>query len=183
MCTSTDFLGLALKHVIVHSCGALCTTVVHDFYLLRLACSVFVSVSEFMLLIFRLSHLIAVRQGVCYSYLTSSCDYALFSFLKRRGKDQTDKKLTSQLLIDSWASLHTELTSPTLRVPTCPFATFSCFRLYHHPQTQQKSTVLTSSKVSQQEVPLMGGTISHIAVTKIYTQNILHSDGNILLLV
>ena len=45
---STDFLSLALKHLIVHSCGALCTTVVYDFLLLRLASSVFVSVSEFI---------------------------------------------------------------------------------------------------------------------------------------
>jgi hypothetical protein len=29
---STDFLDLVLKHLIVHSCGALCTTAVHDFY-------------------------------------------------------------------------------------------------------------------------------------------------------
>jgi hypothetical protein len=126
---STDFLSIALKHLIVHSCGALCTTVVHDVYLLRLASSVFVSVSEFILLIFRLSHLIAVRQGVCCSYLTSSCNYAFFSFSKRRRNDQNCKKLTSQLLIDSGASLHTELTSPTLPVPTCPLAALSCFRL------------------------------------------------------
>jgi len=76
---------------------------------------------------FRLSHLVAVRQGVCCSYLTSSCKYALFSFLKRRGKDQTVKKLTSQLIIDSGASWHTELTSPTLFVPTCHLATFFVF--------------------------------------------------------
>ena len=29
---STEFLSLALKHLIVHSCVALCTTAVHDFY-------------------------------------------------------------------------------------------------------------------------------------------------------
>jgi len=29
---STEFLSLALKHLIFHSCGALCTTAVHDFY-------------------------------------------------------------------------------------------------------------------------------------------------------
>jgi hypothetical protein len=46
-------------------------------------------------LTFRLSHLMAVRQGVCCSCLTSSCKYALFSFLERRGKDQTGKTLTS----------------------------------------------------------------------------------------
>jgi len=45
---STDFLSLVLKHLIVHSCSAPCTTVVHDFLLLRLASSVFISVSEFM---------------------------------------------------------------------------------------------------------------------------------------
>ena len=30
--TSTEFLSLVLKLLIVHSCGALCTTAVHDFY-------------------------------------------------------------------------------------------------------------------------------------------------------
>ena len=29
---STDFLSLALKHLIVYSCGAPCTTTVHDFF-------------------------------------------------------------------------------------------------------------------------------------------------------
>ena len=28
----TEFLSLALKHLVVHSCGALCTRTVHDFY-------------------------------------------------------------------------------------------------------------------------------------------------------
>ena len=50
-----------------------------------------------------------------------------------------------------------------------------CFRL-QHPQTQQKSTILTSSKVSQKKVSFMGGIISHVAVTKLCTQNILYSD-------
>ena len=38
---STDLLSLALKHLIVHSCGEQCTTVVHDFYCYasRAACS------------------------------------------------------------------------------------------------------------------------------------------------
>jgi len=52
-------------------------------------------------LTFELSNFVAVRQGVICSYLTFSCKYALFSFLKRRGRDQTGKKLTNQLLIDS----------------------------------------------------------------------------------
>jgi hypothetical protein len=29
---STEFLSLAFKNLIVHSCGALCTTAVHNFY-------------------------------------------------------------------------------------------------------------------------------------------------------
>ena len=38
---STEFLRLVLKHLIVHTCGSLCTTVVHDFYCYesRAACS------------------------------------------------------------------------------------------------------------------------------------------------
>jgi hypothetical protein len=36
-----------------------------------------------------LSHLVAMRQGVCCFYLTSSWKYALFSFSKWREKDQT----------------------------------------------------------------------------------------------
>jgi len=48
----------------------------------------------------QLSHLVAMRQGVCCYYLTSSFKYALFSFLKMREKDQTGKKLTNNLLIE-----------------------------------------------------------------------------------
>ena len=38
---STEFLRLVLKHLIVHTCGSLSTTVVHDFYCYasRAACS------------------------------------------------------------------------------------------------------------------------------------------------
>jgi hypothetical protein len=32
VCMSTEFLSLAFKHWIVHSCGALCTTAVHNFH-------------------------------------------------------------------------------------------------------------------------------------------------------
>jgi hypothetical protein len=32
VCMFTEFLSLALKHLNVHSCGALCTTAVRDFY-------------------------------------------------------------------------------------------------------------------------------------------------------
>jgi hypothetical protein len=39
----------------------------------------------------QLSHPVAVCQGACCSSLTSSCKYALFSFLKGREEDQTDK--------------------------------------------------------------------------------------------
>jgi hypothetical protein len=96
-----------------------------------------------------------------------------------REKDQTGKKLTNNLLIEKGVSCYTGSTIPTLRVPTCPLVAFSCFRL-HHPQTQQKSAILTSSKLSQKEVSFMGGTISHVAVNKLYTQNILYSDRKIL---
>jgi hypothetical protein len=41
----------------------------------------------------QLSHLVAMRQGVCCYYLTTSLKYALFSFLKMRQKDQTGKKI------------------------------------------------------------------------------------------
>jgi hypothetical protein len=107
--------------------------------------------------------LVAVRQGVCCCYLTSSCKYALFGFLKRRLKDQTGKKLTNKLLTEGGASWHLEPTSPTLRVPTFPLATFLCFRL-HHPQTQRKPTIISSSNVSQKKVPLTCGTISRVAI-------------------
>jgi hypothetical protein len=103
---------------------------------------------------------------VCCSYMTSSCKYALFSFLNRTEKNHTGTQLTNKFLIESGASWHSEPTCPTLRVPTCPVATFLCFRL-HHPQTQWKSTVLFSFNVSQKEVPLMGGTMLHVAVTKL----------------
>jgi hypothetical protein len=106
------------------------------------------------------------------SYMTSSCKYALFSFLNRTEKNHTAKQLTNEFLIDSGASWHSEPTCPTLSVPTCLVATFLCFRLYH-PQTKWKSTILSSFNVSQKEVPFIGGTMSHVAVTKLQTQNIL----------
>jgi hypothetical protein len=112
------------------------------------------------------SQLVAVSKGVCCSYMTSSCKYAFFSFLKGREKIRLVKQLTNTLLIESGASWHSEPTCLTLSVPTCPVATFLCFRLYH-PQTWRKSTVLSSSNVSQKQVPFMGGTMSHVAVTKL----------------
>jgi len=76
-------------------------------------------------------------------------------------RDQTDKKLTNNLPPANGVSWHSKPTSPTLLVPACPLATFSCFKL-HYPHTQQKSAIVTSSKVSQ-----MGGTISHVAIIKL----------------
>jgi hypothetical protein len=70
---------------------------------------------------------VPVRQGMRCSCLTSSCKYALFSFSKRKLKYQTVKKLTYRLLTYSGPSWHTESTSRTLRVPTCPVATSLCF--------------------------------------------------------
>ena len=107
----------------------------------------------------QLSLFVAVLQGVCCSYLTSYGKYALFSFLKGREKDQTGIKLISKLPTESGVSCYIE---PTSLHADLPFATFSCFRL-HHPQTQQKSAILASSKVGQK----MGGTISHVAVPKL----------------
>jgi hypothetical protein len=109
---------------------------------------------------------------MCCSYLTSSYKYALFSFFKPDRKKHTGKQLTNRFLIESGTSWHSEPTCPTLSVPTYPVATFLCFRVYH-PQTKWKSTILSSSNVSQKEVPFMGGTMSHVAVTKLQTQNIL----------
>jgi len=40
----------------------------------------------------QLSYFVAVRQGMCWFYLTSYCEYALFSFFKLRQKDQNGKK-------------------------------------------------------------------------------------------
>jgi hypothetical protein len=51
-----------------------------------------------------LSRLVAMRQGVCCYYPTSSFNYASFSFLKMREKDQTGKKLTNNLLIERGVS-------------------------------------------------------------------------------
>jgi len=75
--------------------------------------------------------------------------------------DQTGKKLTNNLPTANGVSWHSELTSPTLLVPTCSLDTFSCSKL-HHPHTQQKYTIVTSSKVSQ-----MGSTVSHVAIAKL----------------
>jgi hypothetical protein len=114
----------------------------------------------------QLSHLVAGRQGLCCFYLTSSCKYTLFSFLKWRWKDHTGKTLTNISPTENVVSWRIEPTSPTLHVPTCPLATWSCFS-HHHPQTQQKSTIFTSFKVSQKQTPFMGGTISHVAIIKL----------------
>jgi hypothetical protein len=91
-------------------------------------------------------HTALKSRGVCCFYLTSSCRYELSSFLKRRGKDRTGKKLTINLATESGASWHTEPRSLTLSVPTCPVAMFLCFRL-HHAQTQQKSTILIRNRI------------------------------------
>ena len=69
---------------------------------------------------------------------------------------------------------HTEQRSHILRVRTCPFATFSFFGLYLL-QTQEMSVILTSSKVSQKEVPFSGGKTSHVAVTKFLNTKFLYS--------
>jgi hypothetical protein len=44
-----------------------------------------------------LSKVVALSQGELCSYLSSSCKYALFSFLKRDRKNQSGKKLTIKL--------------------------------------------------------------------------------------
>ena len=75
----------------------------------------------------KLSRLIEVRQDVCCSYLNSSYQHTLFSFLKWREKDHNGKKLTRKLLTESGSSWRLEPTSPTPRTPTCHIATFSCF--------------------------------------------------------
>lgn len=51
-----------------------------------------------------LSHLVAVRRGVCCCYLTSSCKYTLFGFLKGREKYWTVKKLNNYLPTSSGVS-------------------------------------------------------------------------------
>ena len=91
-------------------------------------------------------HAAVTSRGVCCFYLTSSFKYELSSFLKWRGKDRTGKILTINLATESGASWHTEPRSLTLRVPTCLFATFLCFRL-HHAQTQQKSKILIRNRI------------------------------------
>jgi hypothetical protein len=123
--------------------------------------------------------LVAVRQGVCCYSLSASFKYALFSFLKETDKDQTGKSLANKLLTESGSIRHTEPTNLTLCDPNCLRPTFSSFKLCHS-RTQKQSTVLTSSKGSQKEVSLRGGTKSHVAVTKLETQNILYSYGKIL---
>jgi len=52
----------------------------------------------------QLSHLVAGRQAVCCCCLTSSCKYALFSFLKGKEKCLTVKRLNNKLSTQSAVS-------------------------------------------------------------------------------
>ena len=78
----------------------------------------------------QLSHLLAVRQGFCCSYLTCSCK-------ERKNSDWL--KLTNKLRTESVTNWYSEPTSLTLRVPTCPLATFyvlDCIILKHDRSLQ-----------------------------------------------
>jgi hypothetical protein len=98
-------------------------------------------------------------------------------FLKMEKRKQTAKKLTHKPPTERGVGWQIEPNSPTLRVPICHPVTFSCFRL-HHPQTQEKSTILMGFQSYPKGGTLhgwhtitcscnhtMGGTLSHVAVT------------------
>ena len=83
-CMSTEFPSLVLKHLIVHSSGALCTTAVHDFYFTQDISLSFLLKSVVFLSRFR--HVRKFRKSNCYlrhvcpSVHPSSCPHGTTGF-------------------------------------------------------------------------------------------------------